>query len=106
MIVKVVVRNIPRGKTLSYKEVASRAGNPRASRAVARIMSQNIDPSVPCHRVIHADGSIGGYNIHIRSPHTLSKELSDTLKDILHDSNTTFTGTQIKNEILQRERNY
>lgn len=56
-----VVAKIPKGKTLSYKEVARRAGNPRAARAVGNIMNKNYDPKVPCHRVIRSDGSIGGY---------------------------------------------
>ncbi len=60
--IKKVVRAIPRGKTMSYKEVAIQAGNPRASRAVARIMSNNYDPDIPCHRVICSDGTLGGYN--------------------------------------------
>lgn len=60
--VKSVVRTIAKGNTLSYKEVAKRAGNERAARAVARIMSHNYDLTVPCHRVIRADGSLGGYN--------------------------------------------
>ncbi len=53
---------IPRGSTLSYKEVATRAGNPRAARAVARIMSANYDPNIPCHRIICSNGTLGGYN--------------------------------------------
>jgi len=57
-----IVRNIPTGKTLSYKEVARRAGNPNAYRAVGTIMSRNKDKNVPCYRVIKSDGSIGGYN--------------------------------------------
>ena len=60
--VRKVVKKIPRGNTMSYKEVATRAGNPLASRAVARIMSQNYDLTVPCHRVIRTDGGLGGYN--------------------------------------------
>lgn len=60
--VRKIVRKIPRGKTLSYGEVATLANNPRAARAVARIMSQNYDVTVPCHRVICANGSLGGYN--------------------------------------------
>jgi len=60
--VKDVVRDIPRGAMMTYKEVATRAGNPRAARAVAHIMSQNYDPQIPCHRVIRSDGSLGGYN--------------------------------------------
>jgi len=57
-----IVSRIPRGTTLSYKEVASLAGNPRASRAAARILASNTDPTIPCHRVIKSDGSLGGYN--------------------------------------------
>lgn len=60
--VRTVVQNIPKGTTLSYKEVAVQAGNPRAARAVARIMAANYDPKVPCHRVIRSDGALGGYN--------------------------------------------
>ncbi len=57
-----IVRNIPKGMTISYAEVAARAGNPRAARAVGTIMRKNKAVSVPCHRVIKSDGSIGGYN--------------------------------------------
>lgn len=47
---------------MSYQEVAEAAGSPRAYRAVGSIMRQNLDPSVPCHRVIKSDGSLGQYN--------------------------------------------
>ena len=57
-----VVRNIPRGKTCSYGEVARMAGYPGAARAVGTLMKHNFDPSVPCHRVIRASGKIGEYN--------------------------------------------
>lgn len=57
-----VVRSIPPGKVMSYKEVARLAGSPRAFRAVGGIMSHNTDPTVPCHRVVRADGRPGGYN--------------------------------------------
>lgn len=60
--VRDIVRGISRGSTMSYKEVATRAGNPMASRAVAMIMSRNYDVTVPCHRVICSNGNIGGYN--------------------------------------------
>jgi O-6-methylguanine DNA methyltransferase len=56
-----VVRKIPRGNTLSYREVARRAGRAGAARAVGNIMNKNRDPKVPCHRVIRSDGSPGGY---------------------------------------------
>lgn len=57
-----VVAKIPRGKTLTYKEVAARAGNPRAYRAVGNILNKNYDPKIPCHRVVRSDGKTGGYN--------------------------------------------
>lgn len=57
-----VVKKIPKGKTLSYKEVAAYAGHPLAARAVGAIMRTNTDKSVPCHRVIKSDGTLGGYN--------------------------------------------
>jgi O-6-methylguanine DNA methyltransferase len=60
--VKEVVRKIPKGKVMTYKEVAIAAGNPQAARAVANTMAKNYDPSVPCHRVIRSDGLLGGYN--------------------------------------------
>jgi len=57
-----IVSKIPKGKTMSYKEVAKRAGSPRAYRAVGNILSKNFNPKIPCHRVIRADGKPGGYN--------------------------------------------
>ncbi|MBI4250753.1 MGMT family protein [Candidatus Uhrbacteria bacterium] len=61
-----IVRRIPSGSTLTYGEVARRAGNPHAARAVGAILRTNYDPAIPCHRVIRADGGIGGYNRGIR----------------------------------------
>ena len=60
--VKYIVSKIPKGKILTYKEVAKRARNVNASRAVGSVMKKNYDPNVPCHRVIRSDGGIGGYN--------------------------------------------
>ncbi len=57
-----VVAQIPKGKTLSYKEVARRAGRPQAYRAAGNILNKNYDSQIPCHRVIRADGKAGGYN--------------------------------------------
>lgn len=57
-----VVSRIPKGKTLSYKEVAKLAGSPKAFRAVGNILNKNYNPKIPCHRVIKSDGSLGGYN--------------------------------------------
>ena len=60
--VRDIVRKIPKGKTMTYKQVATKAGNPRAARAVGMIMSRNFDPDIYCHRVVRSDGKMGGYN--------------------------------------------
>lgn len=60
--VRDVVRKIPKGKVLTYKEVAKKAGNEKATRAVGSIMNKNFDPDIPCHRVVRSNGGVGGYN--------------------------------------------
>ncbi len=57
-----VVKKIPEGKVLTYKEVAIKIGKPGAYRAVGNILNKNYDPTIPCHRVIRSDGKVGGYN--------------------------------------------
>jgi O-6-methylguanine DNA methyltransferase len=59
--VVMTVRCIPRGETLTYSEVARRAGHPKAARAVGSIMRANKDKTLPCHRVVAKNG-LGGYN--------------------------------------------
>ncbi|HTO00052.1 MAG TPA: methylated-DNA--[protein]-cysteine S-methyltransferase, partial [Microthrixaceae bacterium] len=50
------------GQTCSYREMAERVGNPKASRAVGTACATNPLPVVvPCHRVLRSDGSLGGY---------------------------------------------
>lgn len=60
--VREAVRQIPKGETRTYGQVAAAIGHPGAARAVGTIMRDNYDPTVPCHRVIRADGKIGEYN--------------------------------------------
>lgn len=57
-----VVAQIPRGAVMTYKEVAQRAGSPKAVRAVGTILSKNYRADIPCHRVIRSDGKLGQYN--------------------------------------------
>ena len=64
-----IVSKIPKGKTLTYKQVATRAGNEKAARAVGNVLSKyyfecvsNKKPTIPCHRVVYSDGRIGNYN--------------------------------------------
>lgn len=60
--VRAIVEKIPEGKTMTYKEVATKAGNPNAARAVGAVMKNNFDAHIPCHRVIGSDGRMRGYN--------------------------------------------
>jgi O-6-methylguanine DNA methyltransferase len=57
-----IVRAIPKGKVLTYREVATFAGNENAVRAVGTVMRNNQDKNIPCHRVIRSDRSLGEYN--------------------------------------------
>ena len=71
------LRAIPPGETRSYGEQAAMLGNPKASRAVGGANgANNVAVLIPCHRVIAADGTLGGYAY----------------------------GTKIKAELLKRER--
>jgi methylated-DNA-[protein]-cysteine S-methyltransferase len=54
---------LPFGQTISYGELASRSGSPRAARAVGAAMAANPIPLViPCHRVVESSGRLGGYS--------------------------------------------
>ena len=56
------LKNIPFGETLSYSELASAIKKPSARRAVAKANSTNqLALIIPCHRVIHQNGKLGGY---------------------------------------------
>lgn len=57
------MQNIPFGTTATYQQIAERIGKPKAVRAVATAIAQNpVAMLVPCHRVIHSDGTIGEYH--------------------------------------------
>lgn len=57
-----IVKKIPVGNVLTYGDVAKRAGNRKAARAVGAVLKTNYDSAIPCHRVVRADGTLGGYN--------------------------------------------
>ena len=92
-----VVKRIPKGKVVTYKEVARVLGNPKLARAVGNALGQNPflflskfpprsvslqqDPSrkagsafIPCHRVIKSDGSLGGYQLGIEKKKKLLRK--------------------------------
>lgn len=67
-----IVSRIPRGKIMTYTQVAKLSGSPKAYRAVGNILKQNYrehesqlpvikGQDIPCHRVIRANGIVGGY---------------------------------------------
>lgn len=74
-----VVAKIPSGNTLTYKQVAVRAGSPGAFRAVGSILNKNYNPRIPCHRVIRSDGKIGGYNRGVKEK--ITKLMMERLAD-------------------------
>ena len=58
-------RTIPPGSTLSYGEIAARLGEPSAARDVGSALGQNpFAIVVPCHRVLAANGKLGGFSAH------------------------------------------
>jgi len=57
-----IVKKIPKGGLMTYKQVAIKAGNSKAARAVGAIMRTNFDPKIPCHRVVRTNSSLGSYN--------------------------------------------
>jgi O-6-methylguanine DNA methyltransferase len=63
-----IVKRIPAGQVATYGDVAAAAGQPRAARAVGNIMRDCSGVGVPCHRVVAANGLLGGYggNEHLK----------------------------------------
>ena len=56
------LREIPAGSTVSYAQIARRIGEPKSVRAVAGAIAANkIAVAIPCHRVLHSDGSLSGF---------------------------------------------
>ncbi len=61
--VLIATYRIPKGKTATYKDIAKRIGHPHAYRAVGSVLKINpLAPTVPCHRVIKSDGSLGNFS--------------------------------------------
>ena len=58
-----ILRTVPKGKVVTYGQLAKLAGSPKAARAVGMCMQKNPDaPRTPCHRVVASDGSLHGYS--------------------------------------------
>lgn len=70
------VKQIPKGEVSTYSAIAQAIGRPRAWRAVGNVLNKNINPKVPCHRVIRSDGRVGGYNKGTKQKTSLLKKES------------------------------
>ena len=69
------VRKIPRGDIRTYKEIAEIIGHPKAFREVGNALNKNPDlETIPCHRVVRADGKIGGYRFGTQKKRSLLKK--------------------------------
>ena len=67
-----VMRKIPAGKTMSYAELAKRAGSENAVRAAGSACARNlIAPIVPCHRVVKSGGALGNYGFGLETKESL-----------------------------------
>lgn len=98
------VKRIKASHIKTYKEIAREIGNPRAFRVVGRILSQNCNPQIPCHRVIRSDRTVGGYFGSVTNSHLkfalLLKEgnigifPTDTIYGIL--------GSALRREVVER----
>ena len=57
------LKKIPRGKVITYLDLAKAIKMPKAVRAVANAVGKNpYPPKIPCHRVIRSNGKLGGYS--------------------------------------------
>lgn len=66
------LREIPYGRTAGYGDIAAKIGRPAAARAVGQANGANPLPVfIPCHRVIAADGSLGGYSLGLEAKRVL-----------------------------------
>ena len=65
--VRKIVKKIPKGKVMTYKDIANALGKPQAVRAVGNALNKNTDlVTVPCYRVVKSNGDVGGYVLGIK----------------------------------------
>ncbi len=76
------VKQIPKGKVITYKELAKKIGHPRAYRAVGNALNKNPNlRTIPCHRVIKSNGRIGGYRYGAKRKASLLKKEGIMIKN-------------------------
>ncbi len=90
--VHVKVREIPRGRVTTYKEVAIAIGKGKSFRAVGNALNRNPHPvKVPCHRVVKSDLTIGGFS-----------KGKEEKKKLLKKEGVKFDGNKVRPEFLFR----
>ena len=73
---------VPKGKITTYGELAKAIGLKNGQRAVGKIMNKNPYPAIiPCHRVVKADGKIGGYAFGVKIKKNMLKKEGIKIKD-------------------------
>ncbi|HSW89409.1 MAG TPA: MGMT family protein [Patescibacteria group bacterium] len=81
------LREVPKGKVVTYGQLAKLVGHPKAARAVGLFMRTNPDaPATPCHRVVASDGKLTGYS----APGGVAKK-----KQMLLDEGVKFNGDKV-----------
>ena len=77
-----IVSQIPSGKVSMYGEIAKAVGDIRAARAVGRILNENPRLiEIPCHRVVHSNGGVGGYRLGVKKKIELLKDEAIEVRD-------------------------
>lgn len=88
-----LLRTVPKGKVVTYGQLAKMAGSPKAARAVGMCMKTNPDaPATPCHRVVASDGSLHGYS---------AGEGIPTKKKMLLEEGVVFKGSNVDLSVSQ-----
>lgn len=54
-------KRIPKGRVSTYSQIAKLIGKPKAARAVGNALNKNPYKTIPCHRIVRSNGSVGGY---------------------------------------------
>ena len=86
------VKEIPRGRVTTYKEVAVAIGRDKSYRAVGNALNKNPSPiKVPCHRVVKSDLSIGGFS-----------KGREEKKKLLKKEGVKFVGDRVRSDFLFR----
>lgn len=75
LAVLTAIKQLPRGRVTTYKQIAKKIGRSKAARFVGQVLNKNPQLiTIPCHRVVRADGGLGGYALGVRKKAKLLKQ--------------------------------